>query len=160
MGCKSNEYIFSIYVTNTLYNFLFPLKVVTRKGGVLADSVGLLIIDEVHLLAEERGSVIESLVARLHRHVETKQELCRIVGLSATLPSYEDVAKFLKARCFFFGPEYRPVPLEQTFVGVTETSRVMQDKRMKMVCLKYLFDSLKRGHQVKFLPHCFLQIKF
>ena len=78
--------------------------VVTRKGGVLAESCGLLIVDEVHLLAEERGSVIESIVARLHRHVETSQELCRIVGLSATLPNYEDVAKFLRARCFFFGP--------------------------------------------------------
>ena len=63
--------------------------VVTRKGGLLAESCGLLIIDEVHLLAEERGSVIESIVARLHRYVETSQELCRIIGLSATLPNYK-----------------------------------------------------------------------
>ena len=45
--------------------------VVTRKGGdgSLGSTCGLLIIDEVHLLADERGAVIESVVARLHRWV-------------------------------------------------------------------------------------------
>lgn len=46
--------------------------VVTRKstGDVaLAQLVKLLIIDEVHLLHDDRGSVIESLVARTLRQV-------------------------------------------------------------------------------------------
>lgn len=46
--------------------------VVTRKatGDVsLAQLVRLLIIDEVHLLHEDRGSVIECLVARTLRQV-------------------------------------------------------------------------------------------
>ena len=46
--------------------------VVTRKstGDVaLAQLVKLLIIDEVHLLHEDRGAVIESLVARTLRQV-------------------------------------------------------------------------------------------
>ncbi len=46
--------------------------VVTRKstGDVqLAQVVRLLIIDEVHLLHEDRGAVIESLVARTLRQV-------------------------------------------------------------------------------------------
>ena len=54
--------------------------------------------DEVHLLHEDRGSVIETLVARTLRQVETSQQMIRIVGLSATLPNYIDVATFLKVR--------------------------------------------------------------
>ena len=71
--------------------------VITRKGGEVsvASSLRLLIIDEVHLLNDERGPVIETLVARTHRQVETTQSMIRIVGLSATLPNPADVAKFL-----------------------------------------------------------------
>ena len=58
--------------------------------------VKLLIIDEVHLLAEDRGPVIEVLVARTLRQVESTQSMVRIVGLSATLPNYQDVALFLR----------------------------------------------------------------
>ena len=47
--------------------------VVTRKGTgdvSLAQIVRLLIVDEVHLLHEDRGAVIESLVARTLRQVK------------------------------------------------------------------------------------------
>lgn len=57
----------------------------------------LLIIDEVHLLNEERGAVIETIVARTLRQVESSQSVIRIVGLSATLPNYIDVADFLRS---------------------------------------------------------------
>ena len=56
----------------------------------------LLIIDEVHLLNDERGAVIETIVARTIRQVESTQSMIRIVGLSATLPNYIDVADFLQ----------------------------------------------------------------
>lgn len=50
--------------------------------------------------------------------------MIRIVGLSATLPNYKDVAAFLGVNAnvglFHFGPEYRPVPLAMSFIGVTE----------------------------------------
>ena len=51
----------------------------------------------MHLLADDRGAVIETLVARTLRLVETSQSLIRIVGLSATLPNYKDVGVFLRA---------------------------------------------------------------
>lgn len=45
----------------------------------------------------------------------------RIVGLSATLPNYEDVATFLRVNpdkgLFFFDNSYRPVPLQQQYIG-------------------------------------------
>ena len=99
--------------------------VVTRKSTgdtELVQKVKLLIIDEVHMLHDERGAVIESLVARTERQVESTQSLIRIVGLSATLPNYIDVADFLKvnrtAGLFYFDASFRPVPLEQHFIGV------------------------------------------
>lgn len=48
--------------------------VVTRKPsgeGELATRVKLLIIDEVHLLNDERGAVIETIVARTLRQVRS-----------------------------------------------------------------------------------------
>lgn len=69
----------------------------------------------MHLLNEERGAVIETIVARTLRlvsvvvlyealmklipvngQVEFSQTLIRIVGLSATLPNYIDVSDFLR----------------------------------------------------------------
>ena len=47
--------------------------------------------------------------------------MIRIVGLSATLPNYLDVATFLHVNpflgLFFFDGRFRPVPLGQTFIG-------------------------------------------
>ena len=58
--------------------------------------VRLIIIDEIHLLHDERGPVLESIVARTIRHLEQSAEYVTLVGLSATLPNYEDVATFLR----------------------------------------------------------------
>lgn len=73
---------------------------------------------------DSRGPVLESIVARTIRQIEATQEMVRLVGLSATLPNYEDVATFLRVDpakgLFFFDNSYRPVPLEQTYVGITE----------------------------------------
>jgi activating signal cointegrator complex subunit 3 len=136
--------------------------VVTRKSGndenSLGNQCGLLIIDEVHLLADERGAVIESVVSRLHRLVESRQKQLRIVGLSATLPNYEDVAEFLhvpKRGLFYFGPEHRPVPLQQTFIGVKgslKDRKLIQD-RMNDSCYDIVKDSLARGYQVMVFVH-------
>ncbi len=51
---------------------------------------------QIHLLHDDRGPVLESIVARTIRQVEATQEMTRIVGLSATLPNYEDVGDFLR----------------------------------------------------------------
>mmetsp|Transcript_20166 Transcript_20166/g.43517 ORF Transcript_20166/g.43517 Transcript_20166/m.43517 type:complete len:2151 (-) Transcript_20166:75-6527(-) len=136
--------------------------VVTRKSGndenSLGNKCGLLIIDEVHLLADERGAVIESVVARLHRLVESRQKQTRIVGLSATLPNYEDVAEFLQVPSrgtFFFGPEHRPVSLVQNFIGIQSRTkdRRAKEHRMNEICFDVVLDSLRRGYQVMVFVH-------
>ena len=62
--------------------------VVTRKstGDVaLTQLVRLLIIDEVHLLHDDRGAVIETLVARTLRQVSFSQGRIKLVMLEKVL---------------------------------------------------------------------------
>lgn len=100
--------------------------IITRKGGekTFTSLVRLIIIDEIHLLHDERGPVLEALVARTIRMIESTQEDVRLVGLSATLPNYQDVARFLRIKqdtgLFYFDNSFRPVALEQQYIGVTE----------------------------------------
>ena len=100
--------------------------VVTRKGNQrpFLRLVRLLILDEIHLLHDERGPVLECLVVRTVRMQEETQASVRLVALSATLPNYTDVARFLRVNLetgvFFFSNSYRPCPLSQQFIGITE----------------------------------------
>lgn len=136
--------------------------VVTRKGMTgdveLVQKVRLLIFDEVHMLHDERGSVIESLVGRTLRYVETSQTMVRIVGLSATLPNFLDVADFLKVNryigLFFFSSAFRPVGLEQHFLGVKGKagSRTSNDNLDKAT-FKQVQDLAREGHQVMVFVH-------
>ena len=135
--------------------------VVTRKGATdseLGPKVKLLIMDEVHLLHDERGAVIESLVARTLRQVESRQSLIRIMGLSATLPNYLDVADFLRVNrykgLFYFGESYRPIPLEKHFIGVKGKagSRISQTN-LDRACFDKVVRLVEDGHQVMVFVH-------
>lgn len=110
--------------------------VITRKATDMSytNLVRLIIIDEIHLLHDERGPVLESVVSRTIRKTEQTGEPVRIVGLSATLPNYRDVASFLrvdpKTGMFHFDGSFRPCPLRQEFIGVTERKAIKQLKTM------------------------------
>ncbi|XP_027737256.1 activating signal cointegrator 1 complex subunit 3 [Empidonax traillii] len=134
--------------------------VVTRKsvGDVaLSQLVKLLILDEVHLLHEDRGPVLESIVARTLRQVESTQSMIRILGLSATLPNYLDVATFLHVNpyigLFYFDGRFRPVPLGQTFIGIKTTNKVQQLNHMDEVCYENVLKQIMAGHQVMVFVH-------
>ncbi|KAL0039926.1 hypothetical protein WJX77_011783 [Trebouxia sp. C0004] len=132
--------------------------VITRKGGdvSVAATVRLLIIDEVHLLNDERGPVIETLIARTQRQVEASQSMIRIVGLSATLPNYKDVASFLgvtESGMFYFDASYRPVPLAMQFIGATDKNIMASKNVMDEVCFMKIVDSLQQGHQAMVFVH-------
>ncbi|CAF2034237.1 unnamed protein product [Rotaria magnacalcarata] len=128
--------------------------VVTRKSTgdtKFVQSVKLLIIDEIHLLHEDRGPVIEALVARTLRQVEQTQESIRIVGLSATLPNYIDIARFLFVNLmtglFFFDHRFRPVPLSQTFIGIKGANKMATIKNLDDVCYDKVLEQIKVGRQ-------------
>jgi antiviral helicase SLH1 len=135
--------------------------VVTRKSTgdtELVQKVRLLIIDEVHMLHDERGAVIESLVARTQRQVESTQSLIRIIGLSATLPNYIDVSDFLKvnrqAGLFYFDASFRPVPLEQHFIGVKgKPNTKMSRDNLDHVTFEKIKELLRQDKQVMVFVH-------
>lgn len=134
--------------------------VVTRKGVgdvALISLVKLMIIDEVHLLHGDRGPVVEALVARTLRLVESSQSMIRIVGLSATLPNYIDVARFLRVNpmvgLFFFDGRFRPVPLQTNFIGVKSLKILQQQTDMDQVCFDKCVEMVSEGHQVMIFVH-------
>lgn len=139
--------------------------VVTRKtGSELGDAVTLFIVDEIHLLHDDRGAVLESIVARTLRLSETAQRQVRLVGLSATLPNYADVGAFMRVNpkkgLFHFDGSHRPVPLSQTFIGISEggrsnsyEARRRREAKVHEMAWKKVKDSLQRGHQAMIFVH-------
>ncbi len=87
--------------------------------------------------------------------VEVSQSLIRIVGLSATLPNYVDVAAFLRVNpnrgLFFFDARFLPVPLGMSFVGVKQQpgvqSRFAQEAVMNEACYERVLEQLKKDEQ-------------
>ncbi|KAL8109951.1 DExH-box ATP-dependent RNA helicase DExH12-like [Apium graveolens] len=132
--------------------------IVTRKSGdrTYTQLVKLLIIDEIHLLHDNRGPVLESIVARTVRQIETTKEHIRLVGLSATLPNYEDVALFLrvdlKKGLFHFDNSYRPCPLAQQYIGITVKKPLQRFQLMNDVCYEKVI-SVAGKHQVLIFVH-------
>uniref|UniRef100_A0A673WH17 U5 small nuclear ribonucleoprotein 200 kDa helicase n=1 Tax=Salmo trutta TaxID=8032 RepID=A0A673WH17_SALTR len=128
--------------------------IITRKGGerTYTQLVRLIIIDEIHLLHDDRGPVLESLVARTIRNVELTQEDVRLLGLSATLPNYEDVATCLRVDpakgLFYFDNSFRPVPLEQTYVGITEKKAIKRFQIMNEIVYEKVMEHAGKN-QVK-----------
>jgi pre-mRNA-splicing helicase BRR2 len=131
--------------------------VITRKSTDTSytNLVRLIIIDEIHLLHDERGPVLEALVARTVRRMEQTGDHVRLVGLSATLPNYEDVAAFLRVDpakgLFFFDASYRPVGLQQQFVGVTEKKAIKRYQVMNEVCYEKVLDCAGKNQVLVFV---------
>jgi replicative superfamily II helicase len=115
--------------------------ILTRRYSAwrFVNNVRLMVFDEVHMLQTERGPVLEAIIVRAlnevgglltpalfrrHSPLRTFQNQggkpVRIVGLSATLPNYHDVARFLhvdeQKGLFYFDQRFRAVPLTQRWV--------------------------------------------
>ncbi|KDO30202.1 hypothetical protein SPRG_04992 [Saprolegnia parasitica CBS 223.65] len=134
--------------------------IITRKSGddrTYTQLVRLMIIDEIHLLHDTRGPVLEALVARTIRNVESTQQMVRLVGLSATLPNYEDVATFLRVKpekgLFYFDSSYRPVPLQQQYIGIMEKKAMKRHKMMNEICYEKVMEQMKQDNQVLIFCH-------
>ena len=127
--------------------------VITRKATDMSytNLVRLIIIDEIHLLHDDRGPVLESIVSRTIRKIEQTGDPVRLVGLSATLPNYRDVASFLRVDpnigLFHFDGSYRPCPLRQEFVGVTDKKAIKQLKTMNDVCYTKVMEQVGQHKQ-------------
>lgn len=131
--------------------------VITRKSNDLSytNLVRLMIIDEIHLLHDDRGPVLESIIARTIRRSESTASEVRLVGLSATLPNYQDVATFLRADqstgVFYFDGTYRPCPLEQQFIGVSEKKAMKRLQVMNEVCYEKTLATAGKSQTIIFV---------
>ncbi|KAK3540085.1 hypothetical protein QTP70_025649, partial [Hemibagrus guttatus] len=148
--------------------------IITRKGGerTYTQLVRLIIIDEIHLLHDDRGPVLESLIARTIRNVELTQDDVRLIGLSATLPNYEDVAACLRVDpakgLFYFDNSlaepgethmtchkgamfFRPVPLEQTYVGITEKKAIKRFQIMNEIVYEKIMEHAGKNQVLVFV---------
>ncbi|KAK7545695.1 RNA helicase BRR2, DEAD-box superfamily [Phyllosticta paracitricarpa] len=134
--------------------------VITRKATDTSytNLVRLICIDEIHLLHDDRGPVLESIVSRTIRRVEQTGDPIRIVGLSATLPNYRDVATFLRVDpikgLFHFDGSFRPCPLKQEFIGVTDKKAIKQLKIMNDVCYNKVLEQVgQQDNQMLIFVH-------
>ena len=85
--------------------------------------VALVVIDEIHLLGQDRGPVIEVIVSRMRYISEQTGNRVRFVGLSTALANAKDVADWLgihRLGLFNFKPSVRPVPVKVFFEGFPE----------------------------------------
>lgn len=57
--------------------------------------VGLIIMDEIHLLGSDRGPILEVIVSRMNFIAATKKEDVRIVGMSTAIANAQDLAGWL-----------------------------------------------------------------
>ncbi|KAK2463930.1 hypothetical protein APHAL10511_004102 [Amanita phalloides] len=130
---------------------------ITRKSTDLGytNLVWLIIIDEIHFLHDERGPVLEAIIARTIRKLEQTNEYVRLVGLSATLPNYEDVATFLrvdeKKGLFYFDAPYRPCGLRQQFISITEKKAIKRYQVMNEVLYEKVLDQAGRNQTLVFV---------
>jgi len=131
--------------------------VVTRKTDGMMSLVNVMIIDEIHLLNDERGLVVECLVARAISTGLKIQKPIRIVGLSATLPNFTDVAEFIQADSqgtFCFDSSYRPTPLKCSFYGIKELGNAQRGNNiMNDIIFENIVRILKMGKQCIIFAH-------
>jgi ATP-dependent DNA helicase HFM1/MER3 len=110
--------------------------------------IKVFLIDEVHILKENRGAVLETVVSRM-KSIGTD---VRFVALSATVPNFHDVAAWLgknsseshiPAASEKFGEEFRPVKLQKHVCGYAYNSsndfgfEKMLDGKLPEIIAKY-----------------------
>ncbi|ETW04615.1 hypothetical protein H310_03810, partial [Aphanomyces invadans] len=103
--------------------------VLTRSSLELLGCVGLLLVDEVHHIADGvRGATLEAVITRMlycsritfNQNHRAPLTTLRIVAASATFPNINDIGTWIGCKqdmIFEFGPQYRPVPLELHVLG-------------------------------------------
>jgi helicase len=125
---KADAYLEQYDVIVTTYEKMDSLL---RHKPKWLSKINLVVIDEIHFVDdEERGPVLESLIAKLKLLVPS----VKLVGMSATIGNPRDLAKWLDAELIISG--WRPVPLKQ---GVFYKHRIIFDNGEELQ-VKKVFD--------------------
>ncbi|KZF25949.1 DNA-directed DNA polymerase theta [Xylona heveae TC161] len=76
-----------------------------------ADRLGVVVMDELHMIDDDhRGYLLELMATKLL----TMGQNVQIIGMSATLPNTELLARWLGSK--FYQSRYRPIPIEEYLV--------------------------------------------
>ena len=96
---------------------------IIRHGAEWIDEIGLVIVDEIHLIGDEtRGPTLEMVLTKLKLLTSKPQ----IVGLSATITNSDEIARWLD--CTLVKNDWRPVPLSE---GVYDDGKVLMSDGKK-----------------------------
>ena len=103
-------------------------------------SVALIVIDEIHLLGQDRGAVLEVIVSRMRLMAEKTGAQVRFVGLSTALANPTEIASWLhvspRTGLFNFKPSVRPVPMTVHVQGFPEKHYCPRMATMNKPCLE------------------------
>jgi ATP-dependent DNA helicase HFM1/MER3 len=126
-----------------------------RGGMAFFAEVALLLIDEVHLLNEDRGPALEIVVSRMkmiskmHELKDAPISNIRFVACSATIPNAADIGAWLGAPPAFvksFGEEHRPVRLSTRIIAYKSSKNdFLFDKKLT----SYVFHVVKQFYDGK-----------
>ncbi|XP_068085196.1 DNA polymerase theta [Anabrus simplex] len=116
-----NIAVCTIEKANSLINRLM-------EEGCLKD-LGAIVVDELHLLGDQfRGYILELMLTKIKYMCTMNSNISvQIIGMSATLPNLDLLAKWLGAD--LFKTDFRPIPLRE-FLKVGPT---VYDKEMKLL---------------------------
>jgi ATP-dependent DNA helicase HFM1/MER3 len=107
----------------------------SRGWDATCEATKLVLIDEVHMLNEDRGATLEACVARLRMRMPST----RLIAASATISNPLDLSEWLGVSSpLIFGEEFRPVPL-QTIVQTYPRNQGGKDN-------EFLFDKRLTHH--------------
>ncbi|ORE05888.1 P-loop containing nucleoside triphosphate hydrolase protein [Rhizopus microsporus var. microsporus] len=115
-GNTQNSTIASIHKTAIIVTTPEKWDSMTRRWvdhRKLMGLIKLILIDEVHILNEKRGAVLETCVSRM----KTVNNQIRYIAVSATVPNLSDISTWLNAKPIAFSEEYRPVRLDRFVYG-------------------------------------------
>lgn len=92
------------------------------------DSIGLVVVDEIHLISDSnRGYILELLLAKILFCSKQLNANIQIVAMSATLPNSELLTNWLDAD--YYKTDYRPIELSE----MIKIGKIVYDKNMALV---------------------------
>jgi len=101
---KQSLFVCTIEKAHALFNSLLTEKRVNE--------VGLLVIDEVHMIGEDtRGVNLESLIAKLKYINSTRDDKVQMISMSATVGNLRELSQFLDSE--LYTDSWRPVTLQE-----------------------------------------------
>ncbi|KAH9722145.1 DExH-box ATP-dependent RNA helicase DExH14 [Citrus sinensis] len=139
------------------------IKVKPPKARNIAQESGYGSIEEAFIPAKavEQELVMVGLGLGDFRRLKLLYEVHSIKfgggNLEGGILRMDKVAQFLRVNpemgLFFFDSSYRPIPLAQQYIGISEPNFAARNELLSEICYKKVVDSLRQGHQAMVFVH-------